>query len=259
MKTLSILAFLLATTFNLFAATEPTVPTSNITFSNVQTTQMTINWSKGNGTNRLVIVKSGSAVSKTPTDGIAYSANPQLGSGTNLGLANYAVYNSTGSSVTVTNLTTSTTYYIAIFEFNGTGTGINYLTSTIVTTNQSTLASAPSTPASISISSATYNNHLLSFTAPGTVPSGYILLRKIGSAVTGLPVDGTIYTVGQTNIGTGTNEVVYVGSTVLTNSIQSNLQDSTKYYYSVFSYNGSGSSRFNSQMQQISSKMHKIF
>jgi endonuclease G len=56
------------------------------------------------------------------------------------GGGNFVVFAGTGNSVTVTNLTPSTTYYFAVFEFNGTGTSTDYLTTNPATGSQTTAA-----------------------------------------------------------------------------------------------------------------------
>ena len=117
---------------------EPTTAASTLSFTSVTATGFTINWTNGNGSNRLVLMKSGSAVDADPVDGTSYTANTAFGSGTQIGTGNYVVYNSTGSSVTVTGLTSSTTYHVELFEFNGSGGTENYLTSSSISGNQQT-------------------------------------------------------------------------------------------------------------------------
>lgn len=114
---------------------EPTTQTSGITFSNIQQTSMTVNWAKGNGSNRIVLVKSASAVDGTPTDGVTYSASATYGSGTSIGTS-YVVYNGTGDSINVTGLTKATRYYVSVYEFNGSAGSENYLTTSPATGNQ---------------------------------------------------------------------------------------------------------------------------
>ena len=173
-------------------ATEPTVQASNLTFSNVAATSMTVSWTNGNGAARLVLAREGAPVDAAPADGTAYTANPAFGSGSQIsptnapatstlkratvsvsttmaatparsravtvGLksksslttavqttptrtptlgapkvavavdGNFVVFAGSGNSVTVTNLQPSTTYYFAVFEFNGSNAGTNYLT-----------------------------------------------------------------------------------------------------------------------------------
>jgi hypothetical protein len=118
---------------------EPTTQTSSITFSNIQQTSLTINWAKGNGTNRIVLVKSGAAVDGTPTDGVTYSSSTTYGSGTSVGTS-YVVYNGTGDSVNVTGLTKATRYYVSVYEFNGSAGSENYLATSPATGNQTSSA-----------------------------------------------------------------------------------------------------------------------
>ena len=118
---------------------EPTSQASSISFANVSSTGFDINWTKGNGTNSLVVIHSGSAVNADPVDGSTYTANTAMGSGSQIGTGNYVVYTGSGSTVTVTGLTKFTTYYVNVYTFNGT-TGIeNYLTTSPATGNQLTL------------------------------------------------------------------------------------------------------------------------
>ncbi len=109
--------------------TEPTGDASNISFSAVGCNGLTINWTNGNGSNRIVVVREGAAVAGTPTDQSTYTANTVFGSGNTIAANEYVVFNGSGSSVTISNLTNNTTYHVAIFEYNGTTCEENYLTS----------------------------------------------------------------------------------------------------------------------------------
>jgi hypothetical protein len=68
-----------------------------------------------------------------------------------------------------------------------------------------------------------------------TTADGYIVLRKKGSAVTDVPVDGVAYTKGE---GIGTSKIAYVGTgaTFVPRDVRAGLD----YYYAVFAYNGPG-------------------
>jgi len=122
---------------------EPTVQASSVNFTNVQTTSMTVNWTSGDGANRIVLMKQGSAVNSDPVDANSYTANSSFGSGDQIGTGNFVVYSGSGNSVTVTNLSPSTTYYVAVYEFNGSAGTENYLTPG-TTGNQTTNAPANS-------------------------------------------------------------------------------------------------------------------
>ncbi|NTV14181.1 MAG: hypothetical protein HGA96_09680 [Desulfobulbaceae bacterium] len=102
--------------------TEPATPASGISFSGVGQTGMTVNWTRGNGDGVIVLVRQGAAVNADPGDGIftAYTANSAFGSGTSVGTGNYVVYKGTGASVSLTGLVPGTSYYLAVYEYQGT-------------------------------------------------------------------------------------------------------------------------------------------
>ena len=98
--------------------TTPSVQASNLTFSDIQSTQMTLNWVNGNGTGRIVIAKAISSPSETPVNGTNYTANTVFGTpGTEIGTS-FIVYKGNGNSATITNLTPNVAYYFTIYEFN---------------------------------------------------------------------------------------------------------------------------------------------
>jgi hypothetical protein len=68
-------------------ATEPTIPASNVTFTNVSSASLTVNWTNGNGSGRIVVAKQGSPVNAVPVDGTSYTANAAFGSGSELSAA----------------------------------------------------------------------------------------------------------------------------------------------------------------------------
>ena len=126
-----------STTAAAAAVTEPTSQASGLTFANVTTTSFDINWSAGNGSNSLVIIKAGSAVSTDPSDSVSYTANTAYASGQLIGDGR-VVYNGTGTSVSVTGLSVNTAYYVKVYSFNGSGGTENYLTTSPATNNQFT-------------------------------------------------------------------------------------------------------------------------
>lgn len=76
------------------------------------------------------------------------------------------------------------------------------------------------------------------FTSATGSPDGYIVLRRTGSAVTDIPLDGTVYQRGDV-IG---NSMVVMSGTATTFA-PLNVVASTNYFFSVFTYNGTGSFR----------------
>lgn len=124
---------LLCGNLQLMAAVEPTIPATFFTASGANCNEIDLSWIPGDGTRRLVVASADVPVSISPTDGLSYGAATNFGSGSNLGNGNYVVYNSNGTNVTVSGLNGGVHYYFAVFEFNGTGIGTNYLTSIFAT------------------------------------------------------------------------------------------------------------------------------
>ena len=121
---------------------EPTTQSSDITFSNVLGESMTVNWTNGDGTGRMLIIREGSPVDTEPLNLTNYNANgSHFGNASyQIGVGNYVMYNSTGSSVNITNLDPGTSYYFALFEYNGSSAKV-YLTSSSPTPAPGTTAS----------------------------------------------------------------------------------------------------------------------
>ncbi len=77
-----------------------------------------------------------------------------------------------------------------------------------------------------------------SFTAPNPAVDGYVVLRKKGSAITGVPADGTVYKRGDI---VGDAQVVFSGTA--TSFTPNNIIAATGYYFAVYAYNGPGTFR----------------
>ena len=115
----------------------PTIGSSAAILTSVSQTAITFTFTKGNGANRIIVAKSGSASSTNPTNNTSYAANAAYGSGD--ALDGFVVYNSDGQSATITNLTAGTTYHFSIYEYNSSGATILYSASTKYTTSATTL------------------------------------------------------------------------------------------------------------------------
>jgi predicted CxxxxCH...CXXCH cytochrome family protein len=133
--------------------TEPLTQASGMSFSAVGQTGMTVSWTRGTGDGVIVLMKLGSTVNSDPVDGTytAYSASAVFGSGTQIGTGNYVVYKGTGTSVALTGLAASTTYYLAVYEYSGSidTSGVNQGTNykpTPLTGSQITSPGPPAAP-----------------------------------------------------------------------------------------------------------------
>lgn len=106
----------------------PTSQASFNAFTGIAGTQLDVNWTRGDGEYVLIVAREGSAVTFEPTDNTTYAANASFSSGADVGTGEYVVYNGTGTTETVTNLSANTTYHFAAFEYNCTGGDEVYLT-----------------------------------------------------------------------------------------------------------------------------------
>lgn len=120
-------------------ALKPTIQAAAVTFTTVTSTTFSVNWTSGNGANHLVLIKSGSAVNSNPVDGVSYTAVNAFEGGSEIGTDNYVVYAGTGNTVNVTGLQPNTTYYVAVYDYNGSAGTESYLTTTPATGNKKTL------------------------------------------------------------------------------------------------------------------------
>jgi hypothetical protein len=122
-------------------ALPPSSNASNLSFTSVEATSMNINWTNGDGANRIVVLREANAVDFVPSSGTNYVANNDFSAGTGLGPStdNKVIYNGSGSTVNVTGLSFNTTYHVAIFEYNGSGGSTeSYLTNNELTGSQIT-------------------------------------------------------------------------------------------------------------------------
>jgi hypothetical protein len=104
--------------------TPPVTQATSVNFGTTTAGTMVVNWTNGSGANRIVIVNS-SPITFVPNSGSTYTANTDFSTGTDLGSGQKCVFNGSGSTVTISGLSGATTYYIAVYEYNTTGTCYN--------------------------------------------------------------------------------------------------------------------------------------
>jgi gliding motility-associated-like protein len=224
--------------------TAPTLATSNFFGTNTTGNSMNLSWTNGNGTNRMIIAKAGSAVDVLPVNLTGYFSSSSFGSGSNLGGGNFVVYNSSGDNFLLTNLQPATTYHFASFEYNGSGGGSVYLTSSIGRASFTTAARPSVAPRNLSVSSVNGDRFSVNFTA-GNGTRRLIIARK-GGLVNVVPSDLTTYTASAFGLGTqvGTGNFV-VGITTSTGVTITGLEPNAEYGIAVFELDGSaGNERY---------------
>lgn len=165
----------------------PILQASSVTFGSILTTSMIVSWTNGGGGNRAVFMKESSGAITNPVNNTAYTASSNWSSkGTQLGTSGYyCVYVGTSSSVSLSNLNPGTTYYVQVFEFNGTATGStsSYMTSTATNNpNSQATTSAGSTPPTLTAdatSNTVDNNIDITFPEDATW-RGFVSAVKVG-------------------------------------------------------------------------------
>ncbi|HZY78673.1 MAG TPA: choice-of-anchor tandem repeat GloVer-containing protein [Cyclobacteriaceae bacterium] len=105
-------------------AEQPTTQATNIVVTPTGPSSVSVTFTNGNGTGRLLVVRSGSAVDGTPVDGTSYTATGDIAAAAQLGTGNFIVGNQ--NPATVTGLSGGATYHFRVFEFNGTAGTENY-------------------------------------------------------------------------------------------------------------------------------------
>lgn len=163
-----------------------TTQASAISFSSVQSAQMTISWTNGTAAKRAVFVKAGTGAITDPVINTTYTASTNWSSrGTELGTSGYyCVYNGTGNSVTITNLSPSTQYTVQVFEYNGAVGKEVYFTSTTANNPNSQLTNGvlPLQWTSFTVKPGN-NNHLLEWATCNEINTkDFVVQHSINSA-----------------------------------------------------------------------------
>ncbi len=158
------------------SSSAPTIGATNLNFSAVGQNSLTLNWVSGNGTSRIVVARKSSEINAEPTNNTPYSANSVFGIGSNLG-GGFVVYNGTGSSVNVTGLDSTSTYYFTVIEYViGSGTityASNLKTTSSTTTNGSSSSSTDSDEDGVPDEADDYPNDAYKAFSTGYPAAGY--------------------------------------------------------------------------------------
>ena len=122
--------------------TEPSGQPTNLQFTDVGYTKMTINWTAGSGDGALVVMYGDPPDLGDPGDGTVYAASSDFSSPGDPIANGYVVYSGPANSVAINGLTGNTTYYVKIYEYSGSGSGINYQQTLPIQGSQATSTTA---------------------------------------------------------------------------------------------------------------------
>jgi hypothetical protein len=234
------------TTAGVAPTVKPTVPASASGVSNREGNSVRFSWTAGDGARRMVVAREGSAVDFQPQDGQSYTANATWQSGQDLGNGQFVIHDGEQNAVTLTGLNPASTYHIAVFEYNGTGTATAYLTSSYLSGSGAT-ASAPQNAASNVLATVTGTSAELQWQKGDG--QGRLLVVREGAPVTASPTNLTAYP-ANTTFGNGSQiglgEYVVYANTGNQVTI-SGLTDQKTYYYRVIEFNGNSAPVYSNQ------------
>ncbi|HMP20257.1 MAG TPA: hypothetical protein PKC39_04790 [Ferruginibacter sp.] len=219
-------------------ANTPTQPATNLGFYAIDGGYFNIGGTAGNGARRIIIGKAGSPVTFIPQDGASYQANTNFADGQEVAPGEYVLYNNAFSSFYLTGLTAATTYYFAVFEYNGTGASTAYLTQHHLTGSATTSAMPTLQATGVNFLNVTATTVTISWTNGNG--SRRLVLAKEAAAVDVNPVNNTPYT-GNSSFGNGAttgngNYAVLSGSG--NSVVVTNLKAGTAYHFAVYEFNG---------------------
>ncbi len=251
MKFSTLLSGLLLFVLSSYAGTPfapPTTPATALTATGTDGDKISLGWTNGNGQRRIVIARKDGAVTALPQNGVNYNASAAYGAGNEIQTGQFVVYNGTANTITVTGLQAATAYHFAVFEYNGTGSAIEYL-STPAMVSGTTYLPPSGQVANPVLDQLTGHSVRLSWTTAGVAGLGHgrLILAREGAAVNVNPTDLASYAANVNfglgaQIGTG-NFVVYKNSG---NAVTiDDLKPNTTYHFSIFEYNGSSGLVFN--------------
>ncbi len=219
------------TGYNAIPCTEPTSAATGLTFSTTTssiTGTFTVASPAADG--YLIVRSTTSTPDAFPVDGTNYSEGATIGSGT-------VVTTVTAGNFTDDNLPANTTYYYFIYSLNdqACGGGPNYLTTTYLSGSTSTqplgVCVAPTTTATSIVLTPAATSISGSFTVAGDADT-YLVVVSTSSTLSETPVNGTLYTTGQ-SFGGG-SVVKFSGTNYFT---ATGLSGNTTYYFFIFSAN----------------------
>ena len=171
---------------NVTTAPQPTLASSNMLFSLIEGSSMRASWTSGNGARRIVVIRAGSAITAVPVNGTNYAESLNFNTAAEISPGQRVVYDNTGNATSdISGLLPNTVYHFRIYEYDGTGAGISYLTSSFASASQST-TTTPTAPAS----NMTFTSvAATSMTVNWTIGNGVrrILLARQGSPVNADP------------------------------------------------------------------------
>ena len=233
----------LGNTTTLAMAAKPIIPATNLAISNIASDEVTLNWTNGGGTSRIVIASMSQAVSTMPIDGQVYfSDNYFNGNSSYLSDNERVVYVGTGNTVSVKGLNQMTKYFFTVIEYNGGLYTASYQTLGIPSANATTKPSvaAPINPSKNIVFTDKGVDYISLKWQKGSGEKRLVVVKnKLNSGT--FPEQGSYYN-SNTLFGLGDSLLdgsFVVGNTNIDSLTVTGLDANTTYYFAVYEFNES--------------------
>ncbi len=226
----------------------PSTPASAVSISNNTGTSLDLSWTNGNGDKVLVVAKETANALVDPQNETSYSASTVFTSGdeTETGSENYVVYDGTGTTVSVSGLTSGTDYDFTVYTYSSACPCYNPDEAFV-----STYCTSPTTsPSSFAGNNVAYSTLDLSWTN-GNGDQTLITGRRSDSGHVD-PLMGVSYS---SNTAFGQGDEIGSGNFVLYNGTGTSftvtaLAPGTEYVFSAYTFN-SASNCYNMEESRV--------
>lgn len=220
----------------------PTTSASNVRIFSPRIDSLTVVFTPGNGSQRLVVARADDNAFAAPANATTYAANAFFGQGAGLGNGNYVVYNGTGASFVLRGLLPKTQYFVRVYEYNGGSAAEQYGSAGAnQTAGRYTLPNAFD-PAATAVAIGPTG---LTWSWQAEAGTGLLLLARKDQPVVFEPTDSTNFTAnavfGQGDEPSNGLFVLYQGDG--TSVEVTALEQNSNYHFAWYSYVGDGTAR----------------
>ncbi|WP_020532789.1 fibronectin type III domain-containing protein [Flexithrix dorotheae] len=215
-------------------APEPIEQAGTVSFNNIQSNSVEVNFSPPGSTPDSFIVLRRTGAASAPADGTAYNLGDNIG-------GNTVVYIGSSNSFTDNSVTPGTTYNYDIYAFNGAGESVNYLTASPANGNVTTLATEPTVQSSNIIAVNRLAAQMEISWTNGNGSQRLVVIRE-NAGVDLFPADFTSYSANSVfGIGDDLGNGIFVVYAGTGNSVTiTGLNPATSYGVQIFEFNGNG-------------------
>lgn len=226
-----------AATFSFYTPGMQLEPGTDPAVTQIEGNSLRFAWKNGTGARRIVVARKSRAVTFKPVNGNSYPANPNFGSGVDMGDGQFVVYNGADRHVNLNGLTHSSAYTLAVYEYSGTGADSRYYTEKSLNLTAQT-AFPPNQSSTDMITRNTSNSIHFAWTK-GDGQKRIVVIRE-GHAVEGVPVQLHSY---QAHAEFGRGVQIQEGEFVVfcdtgSEVTVTGLKPDHEYFYRIFEQNG---------------------